>query len=257
MIAKELTSSSNVEIKFVRKIRKGSESHFIVEGKKLLTMALEADFHLESLWCSNSYPDQLEFLHGLANIPVRIVTQQLYEGLSPTRASKGPLGVFKRPEGSLGKFEMEKGRFLLLDSIQDPGNAGALVRAAAAFGMDGVIWSELRPDPFHHALIRSSAGSVFGIRQFSGDMEGLRKGPSLIGTSASRGTPLPEYCWPESLVLCLGNEGHGLCSAIEQLCRDFVYIPIQNNVESLNVAGAAHVLLYQMVSNQKPVNKRS
>jgi TrmH family RNA methyltransferase len=238
---KEISSASNVEVKSLKKIRRGSEPFFLVEGGKLIRCALSEGLDMVSLWSHRM--DDLNAWPGVHR--KRLVPERIYSSISPTKVSSGPLAVFESKFSKQSSYSGEPGRFLLLDGVQDPGNAGALIRAAAGFDFDGVIWHGQRPWLYHHALIRASAGTLFHIKHFSLDLrEQSDKMPLMIGTVASGGALASTYAWPHSFVICLGNEGHGLSHEIESQCRQFVTIKINSKVESLNVAGAAHVLLY-------------
>lgn len=241
---KEIRSAQNPEVKWIRKLKRQRDSHFLVEGPKLLSQAVSVGMELETLWMADEHETAVRELGFKTSI--RRVPASVYDSISPTKVAQGPIGVFRRPERFVKSFEACTGRFLLLDHVQDPGNAGALIRAAAAFGLDGLVWFGDHPDLFHHALIRGSAGTVFSLNHFEADLEALEAGPPLLGTDATRGRELPAFKWPDSFLICLGNEGHGLTPNIEGMCSDFVSIPISPNVESLNVAGAAHVLLYSI-----------
>jgi tRNA G18 (ribose-2'-O)-methylase SpoU len=132
-----------------------------------------------------------------------------------------------------------------LDQIQDPGNAGALVRAAVAFDIDGIIWHTPCVYPYHHACIRASAGAVFHIRNLVFQDENLSD-LNLIGAESRGEYGIQDFSWPRDLVLVMGNEGHGLSALVRKHLKTTVSIPIPGKAESLNVAGAAHILLYRL-----------
>jgi len=242
---KAISSASNPEFKAFKAFHKIGSPSFVVEGKKLIEVAIQAGFSLDSYWITDA--SMVDDFH--IKVPVRLIPEKLYPKISPTKNSKGPLGVFKKKKPKSLFFQENAGRFLLLDSIQDPGNAGALVRAGKAFGLDGIIWYGTTLNLYHHALIRASAGASFLIQHYKLDMTSQTTGFQILGTVAKRGISLDKFSWPKSFILCLGNEGHGLSESIEEICTENISIPIQENVESLNVAGAGHVLLYMAQRN--------
>jgi len=213
------------------------ETRILVEGEKLIGEALRAGLKPESLWLDG--PSSFD-----PGCPLFQVPSQMYRAASPTRSGQAPLAVFPAPTFA-DASALTAGRYLLLDSVQEPGNAGALVRAAAAFQLDGVLWCQPCVYPYHHACIRASAGSVFHIAQYLFDPE-TSIGLPLIGTGTKAASNLDTYQWPEHFILVLGNEGHGLRETLNNRLADSVHIPTSTAVESLNVAGAAHILLYQM-----------
>nr|WP_243436226.1 RNA methyltransferase [Acanthopleuribacter pedis] len=173
----------------------------------------------------------------------------MYGPLSPTRSGKPPLAVFDKND-LLQQKPPTTGRLLLLDAVQEPGNTGALIRAAAAFDFDGVVYALPGCSPFHHACIRASAGTVFHIKHYALSEDSLAawltENPLPIFGADGAGRDLHDLTWPRDLVLAMGNEGHGLREHLRARLTDLVAIPIQPRVESLNVAGAAHILMYAM-----------
>jgi len=131
--------------------------------------------------------------------------------------------------------------------VQEPGNAGALVRAAVAFGMDGILWRKPCVYPFHHATIRASAGCIFLSKNWF--MEDLPESINLpiIGAAGEEGAiNLDAFQWPPHFILAMGNEGQGLDASLRARLSDRVRIPMAAGVESLNVAGAAHIVMYAL-----------
>jgi len=213
-----------------------------VEGPKLIHEALAAGMAPLEIWSVAEPP-------FAADCPLYLVPEAFYEALSPARSGKPPLAFFKRPD-LMPAGDLAAGRFLLLDEIQDPGNAGGLVRAAAAFAFDGVLWLEPCVSPFHFACIRASAGAVFHIRHYQAERT-LADGPlPLIGTAADAPCTLQDFAWPPHLILAMGNEGRGLSDPVRTKLTASVRIPIAACVESLNVAGAAHILMYHITRSR-------
>jgi len=230
----EIRSRANPGFKALRRLQPGFGSESIlVEGDKLIAEALAAGLVPTALWTvtepARPWP-----------CPVYIVPERMYAQVSPTRSGRPPLAVFETP--GLDREPLGEGRFLLLDRIQDPGNAGALVRAAVAFAFDGVLWHQPSVFPFHHGVIRASAGAVFRARNLLWSVD--RGGPSLIGAALEDAVALEDHRWPASFVLVMGNEGHGFSAEVADRLTTRIRIPIAETVESLNVAGAAHILMY-------------
>ncbi|PIE01947.1 MAG: hypothetical protein CSA81_09375 [Acidobacteria bacterium] len=238
---KLISSASNPEVKAVKKLNKRDSSLFTVEGEKLISVAVASGYVMESCW-STEKSQQLTLPEGTA---LRQVTKNLYRSLSPTKSSNGPLCVFQKKRIK-GNFNKHSGRYLLLDSIQDPGNAGTMIRAAKAFGLDGILWYGSKLNIYKHALIRASAGASMTMNHYELNLTLVGDCGQLewIAATANEGTPLDRFKWPNSYVLCMGNEGHGLSHEINQLCHKRLTVPMNRHVESLNVAGATHIILY-------------
>lgn len=250
MKAKLISSKENPAFKaLLRLAAAGWESReILVEGEKLIVEALRAGWSPRSAWTDGGGQQ------FAPPCPLYQVPAKLYHRLSPTKSGRSPLCVFPlaRPATATAK-RLGTGRFLLLDRIQEPGNAGALIRAATAFGMDGVLWVKPSVFPFHHAVIRASAGSVFQLEQLvcEDDQLGLSAVP-LIGADMEGAVSLERFQWPEHFILALGHEGRGLSDSLRARLHARVRIPTTGMVESLNVAGAAHILLYSFFREYLP-----
>jgi len=241
-----VTSRQNPKFKRLRANLKGSTVDGImpVEGPKLIDQALAGGLEAREVWTTG------ERAQGLEHVVHYRVPEDMYRQLSPTRSGRPPLAIFQQP--TLRTMCASTGRWMLLDQVQDPGNAGALVRAAAGFGLDGVALRRPCVHPFHHACIRGSAGSVFRIPLLEWPTKDDEL-PSLdlVGAVSRGGTELDRFQWPDNFVLVLGNEGHGLSDEIAGRVRHQIRIPTLDRVESLNVTGAAHILLYHF-ARQRP-----
>ena len=242
MSYKVIQSRSNPYFKNQRGMKPGfDEPLILVEGVKLIGEALSAGLSAKTQWfCDEPY-------QGLDCLSYKIGAD-MYGAISPTRSGNPPLIVFERPLIQ-NASEIKFGRYLLLDQVQEPGNAGALVRAAAAFGFDGAIWKRPCVYPFHHACIRASAGAVFHLPQFLLEDGALPTGLAFIGASTNATHDLTTFQWPQNMVLVMGNEGHGLSEETERHISSQVRIPINPAIESLNVSGAAHIFMYHISQN--------
>jgi len=238
MGAFRISSRHNPRFKVLQALKCGRlspQDSILVEGEKLIAEALAAGLVLKELWSCRpveDMPDEQYF-----------VSEEMYRQISPTLHGQPPLGVFRPlPEPS----SWSDGPILLLDGIQDPGNAGAMVRAARAFAVEQFAWLKPCVSPYHHAVIRGSAGSVFRgkHRQFElfNHSEWFPDRPLVVACRG--GLPLPDFVWPKNFVLCMGNEGHGHRRELLEQAGLRVGIPQSGDVESLNVSGALHILLY-------------
>ena len=246
MTEKTIESRSNPRYKALRLLTKtGFDSSMIlVEGPKLIDEALKAGLQPDCFW---SYAPAPMAKHET----VYLIPEKMYRAASPTKSGQPPLALFATPTlAPITAQRLRRGRYLLLDQVQEPGNAGALVRAAVGFGLDGVLWRKPCVFPFHHACIRASAGTLFHIKQYLVDDAALDAADVCwIGAESEGGSSLASFSWPRDLVLAMGNEGHGLSPAVKKRLRETVSIPISAHAESLNVAGAAHILMYEMSRN--------
>jgi len=139
-------------------------------------------------------------------------------------------------------------RFLLLDNVQDPGNAGTLVRSALGFVVDLVIFNSQSVDFYNDKFIRATQGALFQVPLVRMDLEQaigeLKKaGTRIIGTKMQGGSNLYDFSCPKKWALLLGSEGQGIAESLWPLVDETVFVPIHPRLESLNVAVAGSIIL--------------
>jgi TrmH family RNA methyltransferase len=189
-------------------------------------------------------------LHG-RGIAVQDVTERELADAADTESPQGVLAIAEVPPRSLDRLSLpERARVLLLDAVQDPGNAGAILRAAAALGVHATLALPGTVDLWNAKVVRSAMGALFHRAAISCTWEEAdaflgAAGLELWGADAA-GEPLPAMSPPDRLALAVGNEGGGLSDAARARAARLVSIPIAPGVESLNVAVATGILLYQL-----------
>ncbi len=141
-------------------------------------------------------------------------------------------------------------RLLLLDEVQDPGNLGTIIRSSVAFNIDTIVLSNDTVDLYNDKVIRSTQGLLFHLNIIRRDLvevinELKEKGYDILGTNVHNGTNLSEIK-TNKFALLMGNEGQGLKEELQSMCDKNIYIPMNNNCESLNVAVATSIILYEL-----------
>jgi TrmH family RNA methyltransferase len=187
---------------------------------------------------------------GVERVPV---TDDELAALGDTETTQGVLLVCGEPETDLG--DLPEGPLLVLDGVQDPGNVGTLVRAAAAFGLLGVVALEGTADPFNPKAVRASAGALFHTRVMRAPWHAvepvlLARGPVLVADMAGRDVAsLPRSgVW----TLVVGGEGSGPREAVRAAASGTVAVPMPGGVESLNAGVAGSILLYALTLGGEP-----
>jgi 23S rRNA (guanosine2251-2'-O)-methyltransferase len=141
----------------------------------------------------------------------------------------------------------------VLDEIQDPHNIGAIVRSAAASGIDGIIISDKNTVKVNHTVIKASSGATNHIKiskesNIYGTLEYLKeKGFKTVGTVLNTERSLYEFIFPDKCVIVFGNESEGLRKNLIKLCDYLIKIPLAGKIESLNVSVAAGVIFYEIL----------
>ncbi|MDZ7779189.1 MAG: RNA methyltransferase [Gemmatimonadota bacterium] len=179
---------------------------------------------------------------------VRHIDDGRLEDLSDTQAPQGILLVCEEPHATLDQLNV--GLWLVLDAIQDPGNAGTLVRAAAAFGADGVVALDGTVDPWSPKAVRASAGLVYRVPVVRATL------PEFIAHATQAvvevlvadagGEDVGGLERKGALALVLGNEGAGIRAQLADAAGRTVAVPMRGPVESLNVGVAGSILLYAL-----------
>jgi len=186
-----------------------------------------------------------------AHVPVVEVSDREFASAAGTESPQGVLAVAAVPPRALDALDLPpRARVLVLDAIQDPGNVGTLLRTAAALGADAVLAMPGTVDLWNAKVVRSAMGALFhrpalpaGWEAFDAFVRG--RGIPCWGADA-HGDPVGAAGAPGALALLVGNEGAGLSDAARARCARLVSVPIAAGVESLNVAVAAGILLYQL-----------
>ncbi|WP_424767115.1 TrmH family RNA methyltransferase [Paenibacillus sp. sgz302251] len=148
---------------------------------------------------------------------------------------------------------------VVLDGVRDPGNAGTIIRSADAVGADAVIFGKGCVDLYNPKTVRSTMGSLFHLPVIEGDLIELlpmakAKGVKVIGTSLQAKHTCYSYDWTQPTWLLMGNESEGLSEKVRQQVEESVIIPMVGQAESLNVAMAATICLYEGLRQRKYVN---
>jgi len=267
-----ITSTRNPHIVAARKLnqRKHRErqGQFLVEGPKLLHMALDAGarpvkvFYCPEQLAEDTAADGKHVRSGRAvtSLLARLghrgaihlaVSPNVMQALSQRDVSQGIVATFALFETPLSALTLS-GRELVivLDRLQDPGNMGTLIRTADAVGAAAVVLIEPCVDPFDPKTVRGSMGSLFNIPLVrTTDAAALfadlgKRGVRPIGTSAHEGRAWGEGILKGGTALVLGNEAQGLSEDVSAQIEAWAHLPMVGKAESLNVAVAGGVLMY-------------
>jgi TrmH family RNA methyltransferase len=185
------------------------------------------------------------------NVETAHVTTAEFESAAETDTPQGILLIAEIPDRALGHFRAsDPSRFLVLDAVQDPGNVGTLIRTAAALGATATLALPGTVDVWNAKVVRSAMGAHFRHPALHCTWDELRlfldqSHVPLWGTAAN-GTLVDRHAAPTRLALAVGNEGAGLSAPVREAAERVVSLPLASGVESLNVAVAAGILLYEL-----------
>ncbi len=255
-----LTSSQNPLVKQMRKLHRAKERReqqlFLLEGTHLVEAACFADRPLVTVchtpdW-QRRYPDLCQQIEQRAQ-RLEVVSPEVLRAIATTVEPDGIIATVERSSIAAPTFDQLG---LVLETIQDPGNLGTIIRTAAAVGADGLLLSDDSVDLDHPKVLRASAGQWFRLPMAtSPDLPTAiapyrQQGFQIVATlpNADRTYWDVDFCKPT--LLLIGNEGAGLSPALTALADYSVQIPLAAGVESLNVAIAAALLLYEAKRQQ-------
>lgn len=236
-----ISSKDNKTIKDLRKLhtrkQRRKSGRFLIEGEHLIEEAVR--YHQQIHFIILSEGVELSF--SVEDFECLYVTDNVMKTLSQLDTPPGCIAVagYIPPEG-------RNSRVLALDSIQDPGNLGTLIRSADAFGFDKIILSDDTVDPFSDKVLRSAQGSTFHLNiQFKDILNEIKQFDGLtIGTSLEGATDIEEVESTEELLIVLGNEGHGVTEELLDAVDKKVKIEMTGLSESLNVAIAGSIIMH-------------
>jgi RNA methyltransferase, TrmH family len=256
----QITSTSNERVKHARRVREGREPDLIfIEGQRLAEEALKSGIHMEAAFLSSEHEEAR--LNALAEhlsasqTPLFWTQSQVLDSMSDTMHSQGIIIIAKRPKPP--SFPIAGRLFIALDRIQDPGNMGTLLRTAEAAGTDGVLVLAGSVDVFSPKVLRSSMGSTFRLPVITNvtaeTLLQIKHQQRLHLVAAAGGGELDytDHDWCMPTLLLLGNEGHGVSADLMTACDTRLRIPMANDVESLNVAAAGAIMLFEAARQRR------
>lgn len=254
MKVEALTSSKNPLLKNVRRaIARGGltdDGFAVAESFHLLEEALRSECAVSAILAAESIKAAVaNHVRGLNAPRVFTLPDALFQEIASTDSPQGVLALVKPPSWTLDQVLRGQALVAVLDGVQEPGNAGAIVRAAEAFGASGAVFLKGTVNPFNPKAMRASAGSIFRLPLVAALDEALllaaleQKRIRLFAALPADGPAAAEVDLAQKCALAIGSEGRGVGA---ELARKAAPIRIPTTgVESLNAAVAAGILLYE------------
>jgi TrmH family RNA methyltransferase len=233
-------SDKNPLIKEIRRaVSRGTlteDGYAVAEGAHLLEDARAARLEIRAVIAAES---------AAARFPeARVVSDRTFRDLASTETPQGVMALVRPPHWALEQMLTPEALVVVLDGVQDPGNAGAILRAAEAFGASGAVFLKGTVNPYNPKCLRGSAGSAFRFPLVAASEEELLAHPMKLFAAMPRAETLlsdADLCSPCAIII--GSEGRGVSAALAARATG-LRIPT-TGVESLNAAVAAGILLYE------------
>jgi len=258
---KHISSPTNPAIKLVRSLedkkRRRETGLFVAEGLRTALSAEEQGRRPDTLIYSDDLRDHPRLKPYLtrcleAGVDCIEATRQVMEKITRRDNPQSVVGVYRAELTALAALPVtEIGCFICLQMIRDPGNLGTIMRTADAVGASGIVLLDECCDPFSLEAVRASMGSIFATRlakaNFAEFMAWRRQhGGLLVGTSLKASADYRQQSYAGPVFLLMGNEQSGLPDVYEAACDARVRIPMRGTADSLNLAVATAILLYEI-----------
>lgn len=225
----------------------------LVEGRRSVEAAIDAAAPLREVVVADSVAGapEVRALTERTTARVYVVTDAELAQLSAVETSQGVLAVVSI-DAHVGSELCSESAILALDGVQDPGNAGTLIRTAAWFGVDAVVAGPGTVDLYHPKVVRAAMGALWDVKLSRLDdlaalIEECRRGGLVVYGADLEGTPVGDWVPAAHSLLILGSESHGISPDVAALLDERVLVPGRSSrrgTESLNVAVAAGILMY-------------
>ena len=240
-----IISKNNEKIKYLRKLQNNKvineEKKFLVETENLVIEASKTGYLLETFSLD-------DVNYGVRNTVVSI---EVMKSITNLKSVPKVVGVCKfiDENNNLGD------KIIMLDNIQDPGNLGTIIRSACAFGISSIILSENCVNKYNDKVVRSSEGMLFQVNVVKSNLTTLipnliNDGYDVYGSNVNNGIDIRNVNKSKKIAIIMGNEGNGISDEIKSMVDKNIYININNNCESLNVAVAASIIMYELGSDK-------
>ena len=248
---KEITSVNNSFIKELlllkdKQVRK-EKNLFIVEGYHLVEEAFKHQLLDSVLSTEKSVLDSIDITNKY------LVSDAVIKKLSTTKTPQNIIGVVKNCINSSFDNLLLKNdlKVIILDNINDPGNLGTIIRTSAALGYDAVIASLETVDFYNEKVLRATQGAIFKIPLVKGKLVDLinnlkSNGIYIYGTSLKSSKSITEVLKQQKYCIVVGNEAQGVRDEVLALCDQNIILPMEKDVESLNVGIAAAILMWEL-----------
>lgn len=260
-----ITSTANQQMKNLTAMMKKAKERknrkaFVVEGPKMFAEAPKE--WIINVYVAESFAASENHRKLLDGYDYEVVADSVFRSVSDTQTPQGIIAVVQIPEYSLPQLMQEGNTHLLiLESIQDPGNLGTMMRTGEGAGISGIIMNRTTVDLFNPKTIRSTMGSIYRVPYLvTDDLEATllqlkQKGVQLYAAHLQGRAGYDAFDYTKPCGFLIGNEGNGLSEQIAAHADSYIRIPMEGQVESLNAAVSAALLMYECNRQRRKMNE--
>jgi len=218
---------------------------FVVEGEKQV-FEIPKNYKIEYIILTEKYKNC-----NFEQIKVYTVTETVFKKISDTKTPQGILAVVKKPKYDIEEITKNKGIFIILDCLQDPGNLGNIIRTASAYNCKGIFISKNSVDVFSPKVVRSSMGTIFNVPVVQEtnilDLLKILKQKSIKTYALALQTEnfLSQTKFENNIAFIIGNESNGISDEVLNNADKILKIEMLSTVQSLNAAIASSIAIYE------------
>jgi len=244
-----ITSKDNEIIKNIKKLKekKYRVDSYIVEGIKMVKEAISENQEIALIAIREDF--KIDF--DTKNIKTVIISNKIFNDISDVKTPQGILAVIKKNQNN--QIETNQDYILALDSLQDPGNMGTIIRTADSANINQIIINKTTVDPYSPKVIRSTMGAIYRtniieVEDLKATLKEMKlKGFQIITTDLKATRSIYDINYNNKTVVVIGNEANGVSQEILQTADKKVIIPMLGKTESLNASIAASIMIYEYV----------
>ena len=244
-----ITSKDNEIIKNIKKLKekKYRLDSYIVEGIKMVKEAINENQEIALIAIREDF--KIDF--DTKNTKTVTISNKIFNDISDVKTPQGILAVIKKNQNN--QIETNSDYILALDSLQDPGNMGTIIRTADSANINQIIINKTTVDPYSPKVIRSTMGAIYRtniieVEDLKATLKEMKlKGFQIIKTDLKANQRLYDTNYNNKTVVVIGNEANGVSQEILQTADKKVIIPMLGKTESLNASIAASIMIYEYV----------
>ncbi len=244
-----ITSKDNEIIKNIKKLKekKYRLDSYIVEGIKMVKEAINENQEIALIAIREDF--KIDF--DTKKIKIVIISNKIFNDISDVKTPQGILAVIKKNQNN--QIETNQEYILALDSLQDPGNMGTIIRTADSANINQIIINKTTVDPYSPKVIRSTMGAIYRtniieVEDLKATLKEMKlKGFQIITTDLKATQSIYDINYNNKTVVVIGNEANGVSQEILQTADKKVIIPMLGKTESLNASIAASIMIYEYV----------
>jgi TrmH family RNA methyltransferase len=255
---KQIESIQNPTIKNILKLQEKSRERkksglFVIEGQREISLAFKGKYTFESLLFCEDYVS-LQEIHEFTDHDLEIIaiSKEVYQKIAYRDTTEGLIAVVKTKEFSLDSIKLNTPTPLILvvESIEKPGNLGALLRTADAANVDAVFIANPKTEIYNPNIIRSSVGCLFTNQIAIGTSEEIiaflqEKEINIYATTLQNSNEYHKENYTKATAIIVGTEATGLTEAFRNAATQNINIPMQGTIDSMNVSVAAAIVIFE------------